>query len=161
MTNDLTAHDTSKGTRRGVPHVEAAWIDVREVASIRASSEEAGHAIVNAFSSVDSDGWRAAAPGAQLVTVRFNKPRDLARIHVVFESNVERTQEFTISWSARRGESHGEVVRQQFNFSPFGATREVEDYAVELRAVEALEIRLVPDISGGPVVASMKDCRLR
>jgi hypothetical protein len=160
MTTRQSAPGASKRTRHHVPQAEPAWLDVRELASIRASSEETGHEIVNAFSA-DSRGWRAAHPGAQVITVRFNKPRDLTRIHLVFESSVERTQEFTLSWSSRRGETHGEVVRQQFNFSPFGATREIEDYGVELRGVETLEIRLVPDISGRPVLASMKDCRLR
>ena len=97
----------------------------------------------------------------QVIEVHFRQPRDLTHIRLVFEDDrEERTQQFTVSWSARRGEMHGEVVRQQFNFSPAGATREVEDYLVALHGIEALQIRITPDLSGRSVRASLAQCRL-
>jgi hypothetical protein len=66
-----------------------------------------------------------------------------------------RTQQFTIRWSSRRGESQGEVVRQQFNISPSGATREIEDYRVELQDVEKLQLRIIPDIGHRPSFATL------
>jgi hypothetical protein len=51
-------------------------------------------------------------------------------------------------------------VRQQYNFSPPEAVREVEDYDVDLDGVTALELRIVPDISGGSTRASLAQLRL-
>jgi hypothetical protein len=146
---------------RRPPQATPMWIDVPAVARVDASSEDPQFTIGHAFSGMASVGWRAANPGAQVIDGRFRKPRDLTRIRLVFEDPREaRTQEFTISWSSRRGEMHGEVVRQQFNFSPGGATQELEDYRVELRAVETLRIRIVPDIGGGSAMASLRQCRI-
>ena len=137
------------------------WLDVRAFARIHASSEDPEHPVALAFVALDRRGWRAADTGTQVIDVHFGRPRDLTRIRLVFEDDrAERTQQFTISWSAQRGEKHGEVVRQQFNFSPRGAVREVEDYVVALRGVERLEIRITPDIAGGPARASLTQCRL-
>jgi hypothetical protein len=137
------------------------WLDVRALARIRASSEDPKYPIGRAFAHSASAGWRAADPGAQVIEVTFHKPRDLVRINVLFEDDCEeRTQQFTIWWSARRGEAHGEVVRQQFNFSPAGATREAESYVVALKGIETLQIRITPDISGRSVRASLRRCRL-
>jgi hypothetical protein len=140
---------------------EPNWIDVGVAAHVHASSEDATSPAVKAFSRSDSRGWRAAHPGVQVIDVHFRQPQDLTRIRLVFEEGREqRTQQFTICWSARRGERHGEVVRQQFNFSPDGATREVEDYRVELQGVETLQIRITPDIGGRSAFASLAECRV-
>jgi hypothetical protein len=137
------------------------WLDVRAIARIHASSEDPEHPVARAFGALDRRGWRAADTGPQVIDVRFAEPRDLTHIRLVFDDDrAERTQQFTISWSAGRGERHGEVVRQQFNFSPRGAVREIEDYVVALRGVERLEIRITPDINGGPARASLTHCRL-
>jgi hypothetical protein len=137
------------------------WLDMREMASVRASSEDPRHTVTQAFLPIAPRGWRAADTGVQVIEVRFRQPRDLTRMRFVFDdAHEERTQQLTISWSSKRGETHGEVIRQQFNFSPTGAVREVEEYAVELHDIERLEIRIVPDISGRPVRASLTECRL-
>ena len=77
------------------------------------------------------------------------------------EYEQERTQEFVLRWSPDGGQSYREIVRQQFNFSPPGATREVEDYDVELSGVTILELKIVPDIRGGNSRASLAQLRLR
>jgi hypothetical protein len=51
-------------------------------------------------------------------------------------------------------------VRQQFNFSPPEAAREVEDYDIDLDGVTALELKIVPDISGGSARASLAKLRV-
>jgi hypothetical protein len=43
-----------------------------------------------------------------------------------------------------------EVVRQQFSFSPRGATEETEDYTVDLSAITSLELRIDPDRAHDP-----------
>jgi hypothetical protein len=51
-------------------------------------------------------------------------------------------------------------LRQQYNFSPPGETREVENYEVDLDGVTALELKIVPDISGGSARASLTKLRV-
>jgi hypothetical protein len=62
--------------------------------------------------------------------------------------------------SRRRSQSYREIVGQQYNFSPPGATREVEDYEVNLDGVTVLEMKIVPDISRGSAVASLAELRI-
>jgi hypothetical protein len=79
---------------------------------------------------------------------------------VFYEAELERTQEFVLRWSPDDGQSYREILRQQYNFSPPGAAREVEDYDIDLEGVTALELRIVPDISGGSARASLAQLRL-
>jgi hypothetical protein len=58
------------------------------------------------------------------------------------------------------GQSYREILRQQYNFSPPGMMREFEDYAVDLAGVTALELKIVPDISGGDARASLAQLRI-
>ena len=53
-----------------------------------------------------------------------------------------------------------EIVRQQWNFSPSGSEREIEDYAVELSEVRVLEMIIVPGKSGGEARARLRRLRL-
>jgi len=51
-------------------------------------------------------------------------------------------------------------VRQQWNFSPDGASSEIEDHRCELPAVTQLELIINPDISGNDAIASLEALRL-
>ena len=51
-------------------------------------------------------------------------------------------------------------MRQQWNFSPSGSVREIENYVVELSEVLVLELMIVPDKSNGNARASMQSFRL-
>jgi hypothetical protein len=83
------------------------------------------------------------------------------RAFVAFEdSEAFRTQEFVLRWSSQVGQPFREIVRQQWNFSSSGGTREIEDYAVDLFDVGVLELIIVPDQSGGEARASLVKMRL-
>ena len=70
----------------------------------------------------------------------FDQPQRLKCISLVFEENeTAQTQEFVLRWSPDEGSSVKEIVRQQWNFSPQGSIREVEEYRVELSTVTVLE----------------------
>jgi hypothetical protein len=43
------------------------------------------------------------------------------------ESAIERTREYVLRWSPDDGQSFREMLGQQWNFSPAGATLEAED----------------------------------
>jgi hypothetical protein len=79
---------------------------------------------------------------------------------VFHEDEQERTQEFVLRWSPDVGQSYQEIVRQQYNFSPPEAVSEVEDYDVDLDGVTALELKIVPDISGGSARAALAQLRV-
>jgi len=91
----------------------------------------------------------------------FTSPQRLRRIWLVFaESTIERTQEYVLRWSSDGGQSFHEIVRQQWNFSPQGATWETEDHRVELSDVGILELSIIPDTSGNLAFASLVQLRI-
>ena len=51
-------------------------------------------------------------------------------------------------------------MRQQWNFSPEGATSETEELYVALTGVTVIELSIIPDISGGDAFASLAQLRL-
>jgi hypothetical protein len=104
--------------------------------------------------------WRAARDGEQAIHVDFATPVAIARVRLVFrERELQRTQQFTLSWIDGSG-GRREAVRQQFTFSPQGATEEVEEYTLNASSVARLEVRIVPDISGGAALAQLSEFRL-
>lgn len=134
---------------------------MERLARVDITSEDAAHPIESALTTGTGAGWRAGQAGEQKVRLIFDEPQRLSRISLVFEEDSGgRTQEFAIRVSADNGRSYREVLRQQFTFSPPGTTREVEDYAVDLDRVTILELRIVPDISGGDAHASLTRLRL-
>jgi hypothetical protein len=146
---------------REVSAVEPDWLDLERLAQVEITSEAVGHPIEAALIPGMGSGWRGAQSGQQTIRLRFDEPLRLRRIHLVFhEDEHERTQEFVLRWSPDGGQSYREIVRQQYNFSPPAAAREVEDYDIDLDGVTALELRIVPDISGGPARASLAQLRV-
>jgi hypothetical protein len=140
---------------------EPGWIDIERLAQVEITSEDVDYSIESALIPATGSGWRTAQPGEQTIRLLFDEPLKLRRIHLVFsESEVERTQEFVLRWSPDGGKSYREIVRQQYNFSPPGAAREVEDYDIDLDGVTALELRIVPDISAGSARASLAQLRV-
>jgi hypothetical protein len=134
------------------------WLDLEPLAQVEITSEEVSHPIESALIPGRGPGWRAACPGEQIVRFLFDKPLKIRRIHLLFcEDQQERTQEFMLQWSPDFSQSYREIVRQQYNFSPLGATREMEDYRLDLDGVTALELRILPDIRGGSACGSLAE----
>jgi len=105
--------------------------------------------------------WSADCPGEQMIEIRFHHPTSVSPNQGgLSEIERSRTQEMTIWASLYRGERHREVLRQQFNFSPNGATKEVEEYALQLEEVSAIQLRIVPSIDGQPAVARVTELRV-
>jgi hypothetical protein len=147
-------------TQRSSPQNER-WLDLEKLATVEVSSEEAQHPIEAALVPGVPSGWRAAAPGQQLVRLMFDEPQNLRQIHLVFdEREQERLQEYTLRWSSGGGQPYQEIVRQQYTFSPPTTTREVEDYNVNLNSCAELELSIVPDLRGSAAHASISEFRL-
>lgn len=141
--------------------IDEGWLDLEHSAQVEITSEEAGRPIESALIAGEGPGWQANEAGEQMIRLLFDQPQALRRIHLVFEEDRrERTQEFVLRWSEDEGRSFREIVRQQYTFSLPDATREVEDYTVNLDKVTILELRIVPDISRGDARASLTLLRL-
>ncbi|MFZ2313838.1 MAG: carbohydrate-binding protein [Methylobacter sp.] len=138
------------------------WLDMEKtLAEVEITSEDSAHPIESALLLNQTSGWRAAEPGKQTIRLIFAYPQRLRRIWLNFvETQAVRTQEYVLRWSSDGGQSFQEIVRQQWNFSPLGATSETEDHQVELMAVTVLELIIIPEISGDHMIASLAQMRL-
>jgi hypothetical protein len=147
------------GPRGQVP--QDTWLDPEQVAQVEVTSEDATHPIEAALLPGRESGWRAAEPGEQTIRLIFDQPLRLRRIWLHFdEPAAERTQEFVVRWSADEGRSFRDLVRQQYTFSPQGATSEVEDFQVDLSGVTAIQLTIIPDQGRGRAQASLAGWRL-
>ncbi|MEG9437158.1 hypothetical protein JAO29_13450 [Edaphobacter sp. HDX4] len=145
----------------GQPESDA-WLELEKIASVEISSEDPAFPIEHALGKTPT-GWRASAPGPQRIRILFDQPQTIRRIQLHFVDRAsERSQEFWLL--ALVDNELREIVRQQWNFSPNGATEELEDLKVELNGVTALELRIDPDRSHDPTqsqhVASLASLRL-
>jgi hypothetical protein len=145
----------------GALETSVEWLRLDQIALVEVTSEEASRPVENALLDSVEAGWRAALPGEQTIRLVFDTPRPLRRIYLRFlEREAERSQEFVLRWSPDDGRTFHEIVRQQWTFSPHGSTEEVEDYHVELSAVTQLEVKIIPERSGGPAHATVNQLRL-
>jgi len=146
--------------QRERPSAHTSWLDLEALTRVEVTSEDAAHPIESALLTVGATGWRAESPGEQTVRLLFDAPQRLRRIRLLFrEEKEERTQEFVLRWLPTTESSWRDVVRQQYHFSPSGATEEMEEYQVELEDVAALELTIIPNVSGGSH-ASLAQLRL-
>jgi hypothetical protein len=146
--------------QRESPSANATWLDLEALARVEVTSEDAAHPIESALLTVGATGWRAENAGEQTVRLLFEAPQRLRRIRLLFREEKEtRTQEFVLRWSPTTESSWRDLVRQQYHFSPAGATEEIEEYQVELEEVAALELTIIPNVSGGSY-ASLEQLRL-
>lgn len=141
---------------QSAPAADQDWLDLESLAQAELSSEDEAYPIESALKPGAEPGWRASQPGKQTIRLLFDTPQKIQYIHLEFdETERPRTQEFVLRWSSDGGRSYREIVRQQYNLSPPVTHREVEDYTTELEGLTALELDIIPDISGGPAHASV------
>jgi hypothetical protein len=137
------------------------WLDLAEIARVEVTSEDPEYPIEFAFNHGQGPGWRASRTGQQTVRLLFDEPQRLRRMWLRFsEPDAQRTQQFTLRWSA---DEHGplvDILRQQWNFSPNGSSTEIEDYKLELSRVRVLELVIDPDLGKSQTVATIADWRL-
>jgi hypothetical protein len=152
---------TIKSVSEAVSRSSDLWLDLASLAQVEITSESAAHPIESALVPGRGSGWRAAEPGKQKVRLIFDHPLSLERILLRFnEEEQARTQEFVLRWLPEGQQSPREIVRQQYTFSPPATKQEDEDYRVKLDGVTALELEIVPDISGGGACASLAQMSL-
>jgi hypothetical protein len=142
------------GLARVLAETDAGWLNLREIATVEVTSEDERFPIETVFADNGSAGWRAARAGKQTIRIIFDKPEAVRRIRLRFdEPELERTQEFTLSWCPAAGGCK-EILRQSWNFSR-AATTEIEDYRVNLDDVAVLELAIQPDVSSKDGIATL------
>src|SRR4029450_2062253 len=135
--------------RRERPSGTTGWLDLEALARVEVTSEDAAHPIESALLTIGATGWGGERPGEQTIRLLFEAPQRLRRIRLLFREDKEaRTQEFVLRWPPPIARLSRDVVPQQYPFSPSGATEEFEEYRVELEDVAALELTIIPNLSG-------------
>ena len=150
-----------QATVHSEPRTEQEWLVLEKVAKVEVTSEDPSFPLESALVSGTGPGWRAAQRGKQIIRIMFDEPTRLRRIRLEFsETEVARTQEFTLHWSAEPGGPFSEIVRQQWSFSPQGSTSEIEDYQVNLDSVSVLELALKPELTPANAYATLASWRM-
>ncbi|EAU55442.1 hypothetical protein [Mariprofundus ferrooxydans] len=135
---------------------EESWLDLENLVQVEMSSEDEAYPIESALAAGTGPGWRAAEAGEQTLRLLFDQPQRIELIRLLFQvDDQERTQQFTLRWSPDGGATYHEIARQQYNFSAPDATQELETFRVDFDGVTALELQIIPDISGGNARASL------
>ncbi len=140
---------------------EGEWLNLEDVAEVELTSEDPKHPIEHALLPDHPAGWRAGTAGEQTIRFLFAEPQSLRRIWIHFEeTEVERTHEFVLRWSADNGQTFTDIVRQQWNFSPDGMREESENIYLDASGVTTLELTIKPDISDENAVATLAQLRI-
>ena len=136
------------------------WLDLEPIATVEVTSEDPDFPIESVFRS-GGPGWRALENGKQQIRLIFDQPISLNHVRLRFiETELERTQEFTLRWSSAQGGLSKEIVRQQWHFSPAGSTTELEDYQTSLDGVVVLELAIQPDLERRGARATLAEWRI-
>ena len=150
-----------KQTTEKTPHADLSYLDLEHLAHVEISSESQQHPIESALLEGSGSGWQAACPGEQTLRLIFDQPQAIKHILLQFdELEHSRTQEFVLLWRRDNEDFFREILRQQYHFSPPQSAQETENYSVDLNQLKVLELRIIPDISGGEALAKLTRLRL-
>lgn len=124
-------------------------LDIAAMSTALVTSEATDFPIENAFDGSRGPGatrWRAAEPGEQTLILEFDEPQNVREIELeIEERDAHRVQEISVSVSTDGGAGYRELFRQEFHFSPSGATFEREKWSVEAEGISHLRLRIAPD----------------
>lgn len=125
-------------------------LDVPAIATALCTSELENHPIEHMFDGRPDTRWVAAADGEQTLILAFDTAQVLRRVGLIIEERTERrTQELDLALSTDGGLTFREVIRQEFNFSPDGATIQRQDWQLPPgQHCTHLRLHIRPDKSG-------------
>jgi hypothetical protein len=133
--------------------------DIAAIATVMVTSEATDNPVDNAFDRRRGPGgsrWVAEEPGDQTLIVAFDTPQTLRKICLeVEEREVSRVQEVQVAISCDGGQTYRELLRQEYHFSPDGATFEREEWGVNADGVTHVRLWIRPDKGGRPCRASL------
>ena len=131
----------------------AGEIDIAGGATIAYSSENPAHPVEHMLDGRCGSGatrWISARPDTlEHIVVEFDQPQAISRlVYEVEETIRERTQEVRVEVSEDGGRSYRQILVQEYNFSPGGATYQREEQRFDLLHVTHLRLTIVPNKSG-------------
>lgn len=128
-------------------------IDIGRRATIHYSSEDPANPIEHLFDGRPDSRWSGAGPDAtEMLVVEFDRPEEVSRlVYEVAEVERERTQELRVEISEDGGRSYRQILVQEYNFSPGGATFERQDLRFERRRATHLRLTVVPNKRGSGI----------
>jgi F5/8 type C domain len=132
---------------------DAGEIDIAGCATIAYSSEDPSHPVEHLLDEQSGPGatrWISARPDTiEHIVVEFDRPLTISRLaYEVEETMRERTQEVRVEVSEDGGRSYRQILVQEYNFSPGGATYQREEPRVNLRQATHLRLTIVPNKNG-------------
>ncbi|WP_447983333.1 discoidin domain-containing protein [Nitrospira sp. Nam74] len=134
-------------------------ISIADVATVLVTSELSDHPIDHMCDGQRGPGstrWIAEQSGDQTIVLAFDTARTIETVSLeIEEREVSRTQELTLAVSRDGGQTYQEVLRQEFNFSPSGATFEHEKWRLGAEGITNLRVWIRPDKGGKPCRASI------
>ena len=131
----------------------AGEIDIAGCATIAYSSEDPAHPVEHMLDGRSGPGatrWISARPDTtEHIVIEFDRPQTISRlVYEVEETMRERTQEVRVEVSEDGGRSYRQILVQEYNFSPGGATYQREEQRFNLRQVTHVRLTIVPNKSG-------------
>lgn len=139
-------------------------IDIAGLASFRFSSEDPKHPLDHLIDGCCGRGatrWAGAqADTTECIELEFEPAQEISRlIYEVEESGVERTQQVRVEISTDQGRIYRQVLAQDYNFSPCGATFQREEIDLNARPITNVKLTIVPN-KGGSGVATLTSLQL-
>jgi hypothetical protein len=125
-------------------------IDIAACATISYSSEDPAHTVEHLLDGHSGPGairWMSARPDTiEYIVIEFDQPQRISRLlYEVEEAMRERTQEVRVEVSADGGRTYRQILVQEYNFSPRGATHQREEQRFDLHRVTHLRLTIVPN----------------
>jgi hypothetical protein len=134
-------------------------LPISEVATVWVTSEATDHPIDHIFDMHRGRGgsrWVAQTPGEQMLVLSFDTPQTIRSVVLeIEEPEVTRTQELSLQASFDGGKTYGELLRQEFTFSPPSTTFEREQWNLSLEQVTHLRLTIKPDKGRGDCFATI------
>jgi hypothetical protein len=131
----------------------AGELDIASCATIAFTSEDPAHPVEHLLDGSSGPGatrWISARVDAtEQIVLEFDKPQALSRlIYEVEEAERERTQEVRVEISEDGGRLFRQILVQEYNFNPAGATYQREEQRLSLRQASHLRLTIVPNKKG-------------
>ena len=128
-------------------------IDIAASATIAYSSEDPTHPVENLLDERSGPGgtrWTSARLDTiERILIEFDRPQTISRfVYEVEETMRDRTQEVRVEVSDDGGRVYRQILVQEYNFSPRGATFHREEQRFNLHRVTHLRFTIVPNKSG-------------
>src|SRR3984957_18350179 len=128
-------------------------IDIAGCATVSYSSQDPAHPVEHLLDGQSNPGatrWMSARPDTiEHIVIEFDRPQTISRlVYEVEETRRERTQEVRVEASEDGGRSYRQILVQEYNFSPGGATYQREEQRFNLRQVNHLRLSIVPNKNG-------------